>query len=129
MTEQEIVQQSLIAMIESPIYDETIIAKYFSASYVQDVDGKTLYYPTFCKHIKTLKEITDKRKLTINHIISQDNLVFTNHTVEIINKENKYSKIKVIAMFKIENHKIIYCDELTFLMEGNEENKNIGSIS
>lgn len=128
MKEIDIVKQALINLIESSIYSEETINSYFSPQYTQQVDGKTLCYNAFCKHIKLLKEITHKRRLTINNIISQNNTVFTNHTVEII-ADNKYSKVKVIAMFIVEDSKIISCDELTFLIEGDDKNKNIGSIT
>ncbi len=36
-------------------------------------------------------------------------------------------EVKDMAFFTIKNGKIVYCEELTRLIEGNKKDKNIGS--
>ncbi|MDR0228767.1 MAG: hypothetical protein LBI72_06865 [Flavobacteriaceae bacterium] len=129
MNNLTLVTESLINTIEPADYNEKILKSYFSQNYIQCVDGKTLLFDEFCKHIKLLKQHTLRRKLIINTIISQDDTVFTNHTVQVLTSPNKLSTIKVLAMFKVKDNKIISCDELTFLLEGDLKNKDLGSMS
>jgi hypothetical protein len=53
--------------------------------------------------------------------------VFTIHVADVVKKIGNHVKIKVIAMFVIENGKIAKCDELTLLVKGDDSDKNLAS--
>lgn len=128
MDKKEIIQNCFKMLFENPIYDQTIIEKYFSENYIQYVDGEVFDYKGFVKHIQKLKELTKGITIVFNHIVSEHNTVFTNHTVTIIRENDLISKVKVIATFLLEDDKIVFCDELTYHEEGDMTISNYGSV-
>lgn len=128
MNNKELVQECFYALLAQPNYDSAVIEKYFSAEYIQCVDGVIFDYYTFMAHIQKLKGLTRSLKLTFNYVAGDGDLVFTNHTVSIVKNDGSESKVKVIATFVIKNNKIVYCDELTRHLEGNEADANLGSV-
>lgn len=115
-------------VIEDLNADEKIISQYFSPHYIQYVDGHHLNYEDFVQHMVVQKSLLDSVKVCIEHCVIEGNAICTVHRVDAIKKNGEKIAIKVIAYFKVENKKIIFCDELTHLLEGDEKNQNIGSI-
>ncbi|KUF47207.1 hypothetical protein HX052_11060 [Myroides marinus] len=128
MTNKDLVKNCFLALFEQSNYDSAVIEKYFSAEYIQCVDGVIFDYFKFMTHIKKLKELTRSLTLKFNYIIGEGDIVFTNHTVTVVKNDGSVSKVKVIATFIIKDNKIVYCDELTRHLEGNEDDANFGSV-
>jgi len=114
-------------VIENKNYDETLIDKYFSEDYVQSVDNQTLGFETFKKHLQKLKDKIQQVDVQFSNIASNETSIFTKHYVKSILKNGEMVKHKVFAEFQIENGKVIQCDELTLLIEGNKSESNLGS--
>lgn len=114
-------------VIENEHYDEKLIDQYFSNKYIQNVDNVILDYDTFKKHIQKLKSKVKKQQVDFENIVSDGNFVFTKHYVESILLNNETVKHKVIAEFTISDGKVVYCDELTLLVEGTINENNLGS--
>ncbi|MFC6101324.1 hypothetical protein [Olivibacter domesticus] len=113
--------------IENKNYDEKLIDKYFSEDYVQMVDDQTLDFDTFKKHIRKLKDKLQQVDVQFSNIASNETSVFTKHYVNSILKNGESVKHKVFAEFQIKNGKVIQCDELTLLIEGDKSESNLGS--
>ncbi|RAJ27237.1 nuclear transport factor 2 family protein [Pedobacter cryoconitis] len=112
-------------VLENPVYKEELVNKYFSQNYVQHVDGKTLHFEGFNRHMKTLKKDMPEIKINIKTLVQEGNTVFSNHIVS--KKETGDMKIQVIGEFRFEGDQICYCDELTYLISGDPKDRDLGS--
>jgi len=115
-------------VIEDLNADEKVISDYFSTQYIQYVDGHCLNYEDFVQHMAIQKSLLDSVKVCIEHCVIEGNSICTVHRVDAIKKTGEKIAVKVIAYFEVENKKIVLCDELTHLLEGDKKNQNIGSI-
>lgn len=115
-------------VIENIDADEKTISQYFSPDYIQHVDGYKLNYENFVQHMMVQKSLLTYAKITIEHCVIEGNAICTVHKVDAIKKNGNKIAVKVIAYFEIEAEKIILCDELTYLLKGEDEDQNIGSI-
>lgn len=114
-------------ILGNAVFDSELINKYFSTDYVQTVNGITLSFHDFVKHLQALKEKINDISAEIKSIAEEGETVFTNHIATTIMKDGTMVKTKVIAEFRIRNGKLFYCDELTKLIEGKEEHSDLGS--
>lgn len=121
------IQQVFKEVLENPVFDESLIEKYFSKEYTQFVDHSQLNYDEFVLHIKKLKEKVAEQKLEIINYAENGDIIFTNHIAKSTLKDGSKVLHKVLAEFTIQNHQIIRCDELTLLVEGNDAEKHLGS--
>lgn len=107
---------------------EDRIGEYFSKDYVQYVDGKVLNYEQFVKHVRAVKEATEKLEFEFKKVVMEGNVVFTNHEVRGRTKEGREISGQVIGEFRFdENGKVSYCDELTRMEKGEEGDGDLGS--
>lgn len=114
-------------VLENPVFDQLLIEKYFSKEYLQLVDHQQLNYEEFILHIKKLKEKVAKQNIEILSYAENGSIIFTKHIAKSVLKDGSIVRHKVLAEFTIEDEKVIKCDELTLLMEGNITAKNLGS--
>lgn len=124
---EKLIKAVFTDVIENKNYDESLINKYFSEDYIQIVDNVTLDFNSFKKHIQKLKEKADQQNVVFENIASNETSVFTKHFVTSVLKNGEIVKHKVFAEFTIKNNKVIYCDELTTLLEGSASEKKLGS--
>ena len=124
---KELVQQSFKEVIEDMEYGEAAIERYFSKDYLQYVDGKELNFKGFCQHLKVLKETLAAARIEFKTIVQENEIVFTTHLVHLSTREGRMAIIHVIAEFRLYNNKIIYCNELTRLVAGDERDSDLGS--
>ncbi|MBT2619892.1 MULTISPECIES: hypothetical protein [Chryseobacterium] len=124
---EKLIKAVFTDVIENKNYDESLINKYFSEDYIQSVDNVTLDFNSFKKHIQKLKEKADQQNVVFENIASNETSVFTKHFVTSVLKNGEIVKHKVFAEFTIKNNKVIYCDELTTLLEGSASEKKLGS--
>jgi len=127
MNYKEIVKKGFDLLSQKGGINDEEIAAYFHRDYRQYVDGKELDYAGFVAHMKAQQNVVAKMNIYFKNIIQEDNIVFTNHVVDIWKKDGGKIKIHVIAQFTMKDGKVIGCDELTHLISGNEEDKDIGS--
>lgn len=127
MNPKEVVLNSFRDLLENPNASQSDLEKWFSPEYKQNVDGKQMNYDGFKNHFMELSKAAKSFKVDIVDILSEGNLVFTNHIVHVIKKSGEEVDLKVLALFKVENAKIISCDELTHLLKGNPNDADLGS--
>jgi len=122
-----LVKESFKAVVEDLTYNEAAVEKYFSKKYVQKVDGKELDYQGFCQHMKVQKQALKHLSTDFITLVQEGGIVFTHHIVNMETKEGRSASIQVIAEFHVEEGKIIYCNELTHLRSGDEQDRDLGS--
>ncbi|MGN7864374.1 hypothetical protein [Chryseobacterium sp. 22458] len=124
---KHIIEQVFSRILENPVLDETLIEKYFSRQYVQLVDHTRLNYDEFVLHIKKLKDKVSEQKIEIISYAENENSIFTKHIARSVLKDGSIVIHKVLAEFTVSDGKIIQCDELTLLLEGTHDARNLGS--
>lgn len=122
-----VIRQIFRDIIEAPVYNEKAIYSYFDAGYIQEVDHKKLDFDQFCQHIKAQKKRVQSIRVDFRTLISENDIVFSNHWVDVITTDGRSSQFHVLAEFHFKDGKVIYCDELTRLVKGAEQNSDLGS--
>ncbi|MFB5082388.1 nuclear transport factor 2 family protein [Raoultella sp. C349492] len=125
--QSQIVMDALREIITNPQHEEDKIALYFSPDYQQQVDGKSLDYRGFVGHMALLKALTTGMTLSVLAIAGDENTVFTHHHVKVDKKSGQQSEIAVMARFTLASGRIVRCDELTRLLVGEPEDRDLGS--
>lgn len=124
---KEFIKAAFVNLIENKNADEETCAKYFSKEYIQYVDGKILNYDHFVAHMKALMATIKSAKVTFKHIIAEGDKVTTIHRVNAVKHNGSQIEVQVNALFQIKDNKIILCDELTYLIQGEKSDKDLGS--
>src|ERR1700733_1406009 len=124
---KDIVVGALREIVEAGVVDRAMIDRYFSPEYVQHVDGKTLGYAEMLPHLLKQKEALVSVKVTILGVAEEGDFVFTNHEVVAVKKTGERVRFKVLAQFTVRDQKIIGCDELTRMIEGHAQDRDLGS--
>lgn len=70
--------------------------------------------------VKSMKPVFDL-------MVAEEDHVAAIFRVQIIKKDGSELEVKDMGFFHIKNHKIDYVEELSRLIKGSEEDKNIGS--
>jgi ketosteroid isomerase-like protein len=129
MNYKETIKNIFIDILETNECNEAKIRQYFHPDYVQHVDGKTLNFNDFIQHVKALKSSTATVKIVVERLVSEGNTVCSIHYAQGSKRNGRSFKTKVIALFQFEGNKIIRCDELTHLIQGEESDKTLGSTT
>jgi ketosteroid isomerase-like protein len=116
-------------IIEKDEFDEQAVARYFSPKYVQKVDGKTLDFAGFSDHLRAVKQAVTNVHVTFEEMVAEGNKVMDIHRVDADKRAGGKIATKIIALFVIEDGKVVLCDELTHLEEGVDKDKDLGSRS
>ncbi len=124
---KQLVRDAFSSIFENPVYDPQAIDHYFSTTYVQHVDGKTLDFHAFRQHIKTLKDHMSSIVVDFQTLAQENDVVFSNHIVDGTTKEGRKGQVRVIAEFRFSDDKIVFCSELTHMIEGDEKDRDLGS--
>jgi hypothetical protein len=105
----------------------TDYTKYMSTDYVEHIDGKVFNFKQWLHHMNGLKGLMKSYTLTFDEIVAEKNQLAASYVVHATKKDGSKLDIRIIAIFKIKNGKMIYCDELTHVINGAPSDKNIGS--
>ncbi len=131
-TRQEEMNKSLIKrafqeVFASDAFDESAIARYFSPRYVQKTDGRTLDFSGFVAHVRELKRTLKNVKITFERMVAESTSVVSIHRAEAEKVAGGRIAIRVFALFVVEAGKIVLCDELTHLEQGDAEDRDLAS--
>jgi len=124
---KKFIKDVFINLIENRDANEETYAKYFSKDYIQYVDGKILDYDHFVRHMKALSATIKSAQVTFKQIIAERDKVATIHKVNAVKHDGSQIEVQVNAFFQIKNNKIIFCDELTYLIRGEKSDKDLAS--
>lgn len=104
------------------------IAKYHSKDYIQYSDGKVLNYNDLIEHAKYIQSVlASPIEIIYDNVIAQNDTVCTIHRAKAQKINGELVEIKVIALHKIQNNKIVSTDELTCVIKGDDSDKEMGS--
>jgi ketosteroid isomerase-like protein len=102
-------------------------AQHVAKNYVQKVNSEVLDYDGFIDHMKALKKTVKSIKITFHDMLEDGNKVVTRHTARGIKNDNSVVEMDVIAIFEIQDGKLVSCNELTHLVEGSKADQDLGS--
>jgi hypothetical protein len=126
---KQLIKDAFSQVVGSTIADEKVIANFFHPEYKQYVDGVELNYSDFVQHMIAQKGVIRNAVVNFRNIVAEDELVFTNHEVVATKNDGSIIKAHILAEFTIADGKIIRCDELTHVIQGSDEDRNIGSMT
>jgi ketosteroid isomerase-like protein len=102
------------------------VGAFFSPDYVQDVDGRRLDRGEFMNHVRMLKNTLEGATVTFKQIAADGQTIADIHVVEARKKNGERVRVKVIAFYTLQNGKISSIEELTYLLEGRSEDRDLG---
>ncbi|BEV71299.1 MULTISPECIES: nuclear transport factor 2 family protein [unclassified Paludibacterium] len=126
MSPQHIVRQALETILSGQA-SRSEIEQYIAPTYQQWVDGHQLDYPAFLQHLATLNQRADKMTLQIDHLIAEDKLVFSQHQVRVDKTDGGQAHYRVMALFTLQDSRIVRCEELTYMQQGQGADRDMGS--
>lgn len=115
-------------VFQSPEYNEEVIGQYFSPDYQQLVDAHQIDFEGFKQHVQAQKKRVERVSFTFKSLVCENNIVATIHLIDAQTKEGNTVKGKVMAQFTFEDDKIVACEELTFISEASEHDKDLGHV-
>jgi ketosteroid isomerase-like protein len=119
--------ENALASLLDPRQDAESLDRYFAPDYVQDVDGKRLDFNGFIDHARTLKKSLHSGRATIETIIVDGMTIADIHVVDAEKTNGDTIRAKVIAFYTVRDGKIVHVDELTHLLHGTDEDRDMGS--
>ncbi|KYD06605.1 hypothetical protein [Bacillus atrophaeus] len=108
------------------------IPHYFSDQYIQVTDRKKTDINEFRDHIITLKEIVRSIELSpfYDFLFDQDKqTAVLRYTVTVTKKDGAVGEVEVIAIFELNDFKIVRCNELSCPLHHNDQFKDIARIN
>ncbi len=100
---------------------------YFSEDYVQWVDGVELDFMQFLQHASVLKQTLRSADIVIKRFVCQGDSVADIHDVYAIKHSGELIITRVIAFYIFRDGKICSVEEMTHLLSGSEQDRNLGS--
>lgn len=103
------------------------LGRYFATDYVQIADGKRLDRAAFVDHARELKRVLAGGTVTLETVLADGSTVATRHQVDARKKSGERVRMKVFAFFEIEDGLIRRTEEVTQMLEGAAEDRDLGS--
>jgi predicted SnoaL-like aldol condensation-catalyzing enzyme len=128
-TEQNksLIRQMFQDVLERDAFDETVIARYFSPSYIQHADGKTLDYAGLVNHVREVKRTATKLRFIFEQMLAEGNRVMDIHRVEGGKRTGGRFAVRLFSLWVIEDGKIVLCDELSHVVQGEAGDRDLSS--
>ncbi|MEC1259598.1 nuclear transport factor 2 family protein [Bacillus swezeyi] len=108
------------------------IPDYFSSRYIQITDGNKIDLAELTDHMLALKEVAESITVSPFHefLFDEDLQTATlRYTVEVVKKSGNCGRIELIAIFKLDDYKIVQCHELSNVIEGGDGFDELASIN
>lgn len=128
MSRKEIIRHVFERIVGGSTVDESEIRRLFAPDYLQKVDGRVLDLESFIAHMRLQKQHIAQAATEFLALAEEGNVVFSNHVVRAVKADGSRVAVQVLAQFDFDDEgRIVRCDELTRLLEGNEDDADIGS--
>lgn len=102
-------------------------SKYVAKNFINPIDGNVFNYEQWVTHQKNIKAMVKSMTPTFDLMVAEGDHVAAIYHIDIVKNDGSKLTVKDMAFFKIDHGKVVYCEELTRLLKGNEADKNIGS--
>lgn len=123
--------RQFLTQVFHSLFDPAVSAeetgRYFAPGYQQHADGKVLDHAMFVEHARILKSTLQSASVSFGNIVAGDDALASWHIVEAIKHNGQRLRVKVIALYELEDGLIARVDELTHLLAGEESDRDLGS--
>ena len=109
--------------------NKTCDGKYVSKNFINTIDDKKFNFDQWVQHQKNIKNMIQSMKPHFDYLVSDGKYVAVGFHVHTIKKDGGEIHVKDMALFVIENSKIIFCDELTRMVKGGPEDEGFAAMS
>jgi hypothetical protein len=114
----------------APQHAQKDAEKYFSPDYVQITDGHKSNFTQFVDHISTLRGVIVSGNITVSSLVQNGRQIADRHIVNATKADGNVIVSEVILIGERDEEGLMYrVWELTRLIEGSEDDANLGSIS
>ncbi|ARQ02094.1 nuclear transport factor 2 family protein [Pseudorhodoplanes sinuspersici] len=129
MTESEVhdLLRRFFAAFTNPATKPEQFSELLSPDYIQRVDGEQLDYAGFLRHSEAVQASISSSNVTFEHIVTDGVSAASVHIAEAIKTNGKRIRLKVIAYYQFRGNRISLVDELTHLLEGDAQDRDLGS--
>lgn len=129
MTQDEVhdLLRRLFAAFTDPATKPEDFAELLTPDYVQRVDGKELDYAGFLHHSAALQASIASGSVSFEHIVTDGASAATVHVADAVKNDGERIRLKVIAYYQFRGNRISLVDELTHLLEGTAQDRDLGS--
>jgi ketosteroid isomerase-like protein len=129
MTQDEVhdLLQRMFAAFTNPATKPEQYAELLTPDYIQRVDGKQFDYTGFLHHSEALQASLSSGRVTFEHFVTDGVSAATVHIAEAVKINGERIRLKVIAYYQFREHRISLVDELTHLLEGTAQDRDLGS--
>jgi len=103
--------------------------RYVSADFINTIDDKRFDFEQWVQHLKSIKSVVRSMKPTFDCVVSDGKNVFASYYVKSVKNDGGEIIVKDLAHFVVEDRQVIFCDELTKLIQGGDEDQNFASMS
>ena len=121
--------QRMFAVFTNPNTKQDELGEFFTPEYVQRVDGKQLNYNEFLMHHQALQRTISSGSVTFEHFVTDGVSAATVHIAEAVKMTGERIRLRVIAYYQFCGNRISLVDELTQLLNGEQEDRDLGSIT
>ncbi len=119
--------ESAMQSLLDPDSDIAALRDFFTEDYVQWVDGVELDMAGFMQHAQQLKSTLLKGEFHILKLMVSGDSAADIHDVIAFKKDGQKVHARVIAFFHFRAGKIYAVEEMTHLLQGSAEDKDLGS--
>ncbi|QSB44343.1 nuclear transport factor 2 family protein [Tsuneonella flava] len=119
--------QRMFAVFMNPQTKQDDLAEFLTPDYVQRVDGKQLDYNEFLMHHQALQRTISSGSVNFEHFVTDGVSAATVHTAEAVKRTGERIRLRVIAYYQFCGNRISLVDELTQLLNGEQEDRDLGS--
>ncbi len=129
MTESQVhdLLRRMFAAFTNPETKPEVYAELLTPDYIQRVDGKQLDYAGFLQHAETLQAGLASSSVTFEHVVTDGASAATVHIADVVKANGERIRLKVIAYYQFRGNRISMVDELTHLLEGSRQDRDLGS--
>jgi ketosteroid isomerase-like protein len=129
MSESEVhdLLRRVFAAFTNPATKKEHYAELLTPDYIQRVDGKQLDYEGFLSHSEILRMSLVSSSVTFEHIVTDGFSAATVHIADAVKTTGERIRLKVIAYYQFRGNRICFVDELTHLLEGDAQDRDLGS--
>ncbi|MBV8048853.1 MAG: nuclear transport factor 2 family protein [Paludibacterium sp.] len=120
-------RQIVVDALQAVLCRQADPADYFSPDYRQQVDGRLLDYAAFTRHLDTLRQHVATFSIRFDQLIVEADKVVSVHYPTIVKHDGTRAEYKVIAIFTVAAGRIVRCEELTYMLEGEPQERDLGS--
>src|SRR5437773_2114322 len=117
----------MFAAFTNPATKPEVYAELLTPDYMQCVDGKQLDYAGFLNHSQALQASLASSSVQFQHVVTDGISAATVHIADAVKTNGERIRIKVIAYYQFRGNRISFVDELTHLLEGTEQDRDLGS--